>query len=68
MEDESNLANELTLLSSNIKKQVYGVSDFFYFVPNEIWRKKTHNMISLMLDPRLKNICIIFSFVGKDHV
>jgi hypothetical protein len=31
MEDESNLANELTLLSSNIKKQVYGVSYFYLF-------------------------------------
>jgi hypothetical protein len=29
MKDESGLGNELTLLSSNIKKNVYGVLDFF---------------------------------------
>jgi hypothetical protein len=29
--------------------------------------KKTHNMISLMLDPRFKNLCIVSSFVEQDQ-
>jgi RNA-binding protein YlmH len=66
MKDESGLGNELTLLSSNIKKHVYGVLDFFLSFLTKYEEKKMHNMISLMLDP--KNLCIISSFVGKDHV
>jgi len=68
MKDESCLDNELTLLSSNVKKHVYGVLDFFLSFLTKYEEKKTHNMISLMLDPRFKNLCIISSFVGKDHV
>jgi hypothetical protein len=68
MEDESSLGNELTLLSSNIKKQVYGVLEFFLSFLTKYEEKKTRNMIFLMLDPRFKNLCIISSFVGKDNV
>lgn len=68
MEDEYGLANELILLSSNIKKQVYGVLDFFLSFLMKYEGKKAHNMISFMLNPRFKNLCIISSFVGKDHL
>jgi hypothetical protein len=68
MEDESSFANEWILLSSNIKKQVYGVLKFSLSFLTKHEEKKTHNMISLMLDPRFKNLCVISSFVEKDHV
>jgi hypothetical protein len=68
MEDEYGLTNELALLPSNIKNQVYGVLDFFLSFLMKYEEKKAHNMISLMLDPKLKTLCIISSFVGKDHV
>jgi hypothetical protein len=35
----------------------------FYFLKYE--DKKTHNMLSLMLDPKFKNLCLIFYFVGR---
>jgi hypothetical protein len=68
MKDESGLGNELTLLSSNIKKHVYSVLDFFLSFLTKYEEKKNAHMISLMLNPRFKNLCIISSFVGKDHV
>jgi hypothetical protein len=68
MEDESSFANEWILLSSNIKKKVYGVLKFSLSFLTKHEEKKTHNMISLMLDPRFKNLCVISSFVEKDHV
>jgi hypothetical protein len=46
MEDEYGLANELALLSSNIKNQVYGVLDFFLSFLMKYEEKQSHNMIS----------------------
>jgi hypothetical protein len=30
-------------------------------------KRKAHNMISLMLDPRYKNLCIISSIIGREQ-
>jgi len=66
MEDEFGFANELTLLASNIRKEVCGVLIFFLSVLRKYEEKKTHNMVSLMLDPKFKSLHIISSFVGRD--
>jgi hypothetical protein len=29
--------------------------------------KKAHNMLSLMLDPRFKSLCLVFSFIGREQ-
>ncbi len=30
-------------------------------------KKKTHNMFSLMLDPRFKSLCFVFSFIEREQ-
>jgi hypothetical protein len=52
MEDDMALALELSMLASNIKKQVCNVLDCFLSFVMKYEKKKTHNMLSLMLDPR----------------
>jgi hypothetical protein len=58
---------ELESLSLNIKKEVYFVIDYFFSffrMYNEI---KVHNMISLMLGLRYKNLYLVFSFIGCEN-
>jgi hypothetical protein len=42
------------------------VLDFFHSFLKVCDKKKTHNMIFLMLDPRYRSLHILFSFVGRD--
>ncbi len=67
MDDDSVINDELFLLASNIKREVINVLDFFLSFLKVYDNKKTHNMISLMLDLRYKNLCIISSSVGKEQ-
>jgi hypothetical protein len=67
VEDESSFANELTLLASNIRKEVCDLLIFFLSFLRKYKEKKTHNMVPLMLDPRFKSLHIISSFVGRDQ-
>jgi len=67
MEDDSIIFNELSLLAFNIRREVINVLDFFLSFLKKYENKKAHNMISLMLDPRFKNLCIISSFVGREQ-
>jgi hypothetical protein len=67
MENEFGLVNELALLASNIKKEVCSVLKIFLSFLRKYEEKKAHNMDSLMLDPKLKNLHIISSFVGRDQ-
>jgi hypothetical protein len=30
-------------------------------------KEKTHNMLTLMLDPRFNSLCLMFSFIGRDQ-
>jgi hypothetical protein len=65
MEDDSSVANELVFLASNFRRQICGVLDSSFSFEGNM-KKKTHKMISLMLDFRFKNICIVSSFVGQE--
>jgi len=49
MEDEYVVANELTLLAFNIRKEFCGVLDSFLWFLKNYEKKKTHNIVSLML-------------------
>jgi hypothetical protein len=57
---------ELFLVASNIKK-VYGVLDSFLSFLRKYEERKAHNMLLLMLDPRFKNLHLVFSFVGPEQ-
>jgi hypothetical protein len=67
MDDYSIINDELFLLASNIRSEVINVMDFFLSFLKAYDKRKTHNMISLMLDPRYKSLCIISSFVRREQ-
>jgi hypothetical protein len=67
MYDDSIVNDELSLLASNIRREVINVLDFFLSFLKIHDKKKAHNMISLMLDSRYNNIHIISSFVGREQ-
>jgi hypothetical protein len=56
MEDDSNVIDELALLTSNIRRQFYGILDFFSHLKRYIF-KNSH----------VKSLYIVFLFVGKDQ-
>ncbi len=64
MNDDGRVALELFLLTFDIKKDV-GVLEFFLtFLRSYEEKKKTHNMFTLLLDPRFEGLCLVFSYVG----
>jgi hypothetical protein len=67
MEGDSIISNELSLLAFNIRREVINVLDSFVSFLKKYKNRKIHNMISLMLDPRLKSLRIISSFVGREQ-
>ncbi len=67
MNDDSVVSDELFLLASNIKREVINVFNIFLSFLRVYDKRKAHNMISLMLDPKYKNLCIVSSFVGKEQ-
>ncbi len=67
MDDDSVVSDEFFLLASNIKREIINVFDFFLSFLKVYDKRKTHNMIFLMLDPKYKNLCMISSFVGKEQ-
>ncbi len=67
VDDDSIVVDELALMAFNIRKEVCGVLDSFLSILTKCKNKNTHNMISLMLDHKLKNLHIISSFVGHEQ-
>jgi hypothetical protein len=67
MDDDSIITDELYLLASNIKREVINVLVSFLSLLNVYDKKKTHNVISLMLDPKYKSLHIVSSFVGREQ-
>jgi hypothetical protein len=66
VDDDGIVIFELSLLASNIKKNVVGILDFFFTFLRSYEEEKTHNMLSLMLDPRFKGFCLVSSYVGRE--
>ncbi len=66
MDDDSIVIDELSLLALNIRREVINVLDSFLSFLKIYDNTKAHNVVSLMLDPRFKILCIISSFVGKE--
>ncbi len=67
MNDDIGLSLKLATLASNIKSKVFGVLDFFLSLLRTYEKKKTHNLFSFMLNPKFKNLCLIFSYVNKEQ-
>ncbi len=65
MDDDTGVFLELTILASNIKLEVFGVSDSFISFLRTYEEKKTHIMLFFMFDPRFKNLHLVSSYVGK---
>jgi hypothetical protein len=68
MEDDSIIFYELSLLVSNIKREIINVLNSFLSFLKKYENMKVHNMISLMLNPRFKSHHIVSSFVGREQV
>ncbi len=54
MDEDFKMINELTLLASNIKKEVCVVFHSFLSFLKKYVKRKPHNMLFLMLDPSFK--------------
>ncbi len=67
MHDDIGLFLELTTLAYNINLKVFGVLDSFFSFLKTYEEKKTHNMLFLMLDPRLKSLHFVSSYVDKEQ-
>jgi len=66
MEEDFSVALELIWLAFNIRKEVCGVlNNFLSFLKK--FDKRTHNMLALMLDTRLKSFRLMSSFIGHDQ-
>jgi hypothetical protein len=66
VDDDTWFSLRLTTFVSNIKLEVFGVLAYFLSFLKIYEEKKTHNMLSLMLDPRFKNFRLVSSYVGKE--
>jgi hypothetical protein len=68
MEKGPSVALKLICLASNIIKEVCGVlNSFLSFLKKFDERKHIIYMLALMLDPRLKSLHLVFSFIGCDQ-
>ncbi len=68
MEDYMVVALELSMLTSNIKRQVWDILDEFLSFLLKCEEKKAHNMLSLMLDAIFKSFRFVFSFINQEQV
>jgi hypothetical protein len=63
MDDDGKVILELFLLGSNIRKEVRILDSFLTFLKS-YEEKKTHNMLSLILDLRFKGFRFVSSLLG----
>jgi hypothetical protein len=59
IDDDSIVAQELSLLTFNIRREVSDVLDGFLSFFKKHEENKTHNMLSLMLNPRFKSLRLV---------
>jgi hypothetical protein len=53
-------------LYPTLNKEVCDVLDFFLTFLNKHEKGKTHNMMSMILDPRHMSLHLVFSFIGHE--
>jgi hypothetical protein len=54
MEKDFSVALEILCLASNMRKEVFGVLNSFLCFLKKFQKRKSHNMLALMLDLRFK--------------
>jgi hypothetical protein len=67
MDDDTRLSLKLATIAFNIKSKMFGVLDSFLSLLKTYEEKKTHNFLSFMLNPKFKNLCLIFSYVKQEQ-
>jgi hypothetical protein len=67
MDNDFAIILEFFLFASNIKKEVCGVLNSFLSFLRKYEERKVHNMLLLMLDPWVKNLPLVSSFVGCEQ-
>jgi hypothetical protein len=67
MEEDGNVVYELLCLASNIKKEIIKVLDSFLSFLKKYEKRKAHDMLSLMLDPRFKTLHLVSSIIGHEQ-
>jgi len=65
--DDYGIAFGWFLFASNIRRKVCGVVDSFLSFLRKFEKRKVQNMLSLMLDPRFKNLHLVSYFVGQEE-
>jgi len=65
--DDSGLTIELETFAKNIKKEFIMVINSFLSFLKRYNKRKTHNLLDLMLNPRFKSLRLIYSFIGHEH-
>jgi hypothetical protein len=60
IDDDYGIAFELSLFITNIKKEICDVLESFPSFSRTYKKKKTHNMLCLILDPKLKSLHLVF--------
>jgi hypothetical protein len=55
---------ELPLFTFNVKREVCGVFNGFLSFLNKYEANKTHNMLSLMLDPKFQRLRLVSFVIG----
>jgi hypothetical protein len=66
VDDYYGLDIELGIFAKNMKEEVIGVINSFLSFLTIYDEKLTHNMLVLMLEPRLKSLILIFSFINHE--
>jgi hypothetical protein len=64
MPENGNVVYELSCLTSNVMKEVVQVLNFFLSFLKKYEKRKAHNMLPLMLDPRFKTYYLLSSIIG----
>jgi hypothetical protein len=62
------VAQELLVIPFKIRREVCGILDGFLSFFKKYEGNKTHNMLSLMLDPRFKSLRLVSSLIGRKQV
>jgi hypothetical protein len=62
-DDDCGFKIELGTLAKNIKKEVIGFTNSFFFFLRRYNEEKIHNMLALMLNPRFNNLTLKYSFI-----
>jgi hypothetical protein len=66
MDDDGRGSFELFVLVFNIRKDIARNFDSCLTFLRSYEKNKAHNMLSLMLNPRFKGLCLVLSYVGRE--